>query len=64
MTFEQWWAHETWDGIEIATVKEAAIVRGIAANCWNTAIDKAQETVNFDPQDHPPYDLILLKVKL
>jgi hypothetical protein len=27
MTFEQWWAHEKWDGIDIATVQEAAGMR-------------------------------------
>ena len=63
MTFEQWWAHEKWNGIDIATVQEAAILRRIAAECWNAAIDKAQEAVNFDPQDHPPYDLSALKVQ-
>jgi hypothetical protein len=39
LTFEQWWAGEKWNGIDIATPQEAYILRRISAGCWNAALD-------------------------
>ena len=53
MTFEQWWAHENWDGLKVSTPAEAMAARRIAAACWNSALDAADErcdcnACNFD----------------
>jgi hypothetical protein len=44
MTFEQWWAHEKWEGLSVSTPAEAMAARRIAAACWNAAIDAVLET--------------------
>jgi hypothetical protein len=45
MTFEQWWANEKWEGLNIATPAEAMAARRIASACWNAAIDATAERI-------------------
>lgn len=48
MTFEQWWAHQKWEGLNVSTPQEAIAARRIAVSCWNAALEGMRTEINIE----------------